>query len=251
MNVHTLGRALLTAAALALVAPVLGAEPVLVVRHTHHFLVVSPASVVPAITLASRSFHTYADALSAEVLDADSVPRLTLSLPLGETWRGPVPGPGSPLYLVVVRPGMNGVAFAADRPWGVVAGDAGLGSNGPVPELFLYVPEDCARFTLTCSATSPNEGARVVLTAPDGATALVLDGEFDRPDSREVAVPAPARGKVWSFTWAKPQSVPAGLDDVVLTLDGRLAPLLWPDRTWAKVHGPTVWSRHRAAMGWR
>lgn len=244
------GCLLLMASGLRLAAPALRAEPPLVVRHTHCFLIVNPAAAAPTVTLASRGFHTYSDPLSAEILDADSAPRQTLDLPLGETWHGVVPGPVSRLYLVVVRPGMNGAILSADQPWAVVAGGPGLGSNGPVPELFLYVPEGCERFRVTCTATSPNEGARVVLTAPDGSAALALDGEFDRPETHEVPVPAGARGSVWSFVWARPQSVPATLDDVVIALDGQLAPALWPQRVWAATYGPDVWARHRRAMGW-
>ena len=75
----------------------------------------------------------------------------------------------------------------------------------------------------------------------------MLDGEFDFPENRMVEVLPEHRGKVWSFTWDKPRTVPASLDDIIVTLSGNLAPLLWPNRDWAETCGPTMWQRHQAA----
>lgn len=240
------------AVSLALAAVVTrGAEaPPLVVRHTHRFVVVNTGDTPPVITLISRPFHTYADALAADVWAPEAVLRRTVNVALGKEESGPIPGPAAPLYLVEARPGMNGVVFLADRPWGVAADEQGLGTNGAVPALYLYVPEGCTALRARCQAGSPNEGARVSILRPDGAEAHVFDGELDSPETAEIPVPQDGRGKVWAVTWERSRSVPAALDDVVLALDGRLAALLWPERSWAETLGPVVWARHRAAMGW-
>ena len=248
MNASTRRLAAWLTPVLALLATAaLAQTPPLVVRHSHYFVVVNPGPTAPVLTLTSRAFYTYADTLAATVSDPDGAVRLDLQVLLGTSWRGAIPGPVAPLYLVTARPGMNGVIFGADRPWGVVANGAGLGSNGPVPVLYLYVPPECAAFTVTCAAASLNEGARLTVCQPDGTAALVLDGEFDRPETREITGPAPARGQVWSLAWAAPQSVKAALDDVETTITGPLAPLLWPEREWAASHGPMVWARQREA----
>ena len=48
--------------------------------------------------------------------------------------------------------------------------------------------------------------------------------------------------------WGNPQTVEASLDDMMLFLDGYLAPLLWQDRSWAEKHGPVIWQRHKAVL---
>ena len=201
-------------------------------------LLVNAAGTAPSVSLQSRTFFTYSDVVQYQVIDDRDAVRLEGVLPVHERLTKAVPGAAAPLYLIAANPGMNGVAFDADQPWGVVAGNQGLGSNGPVPPLFLYVPPECEQFKLTCDSTSPNEGARVTVRRPDGAEAAVMDGEFDQPETRTVAVPPEGRGKVWTFTWGRPQSVKAALDDVVVTLDGALAPVLWPRADWAEKHGP-------------
>ena len=107
--------------------------------------------------------------------------------------------------------GSNGVVFACNRPWAVYAGGrGGVGSNGPVPEMYLYVPQVTERFVLRVQANSPNEGGRVVLHRPDGAEAFVFDGELDVEERAEIEVPPACRGAAWSLTWHDPQTVPRG-----------------------------------------
>lgn len=220
----------------------------LVVRHTHYFLVVNDSTDTPTVAVQSRGFFTYADGLTLEILDNTANARLETRLPVGAALTRAIPGPAAPYYLLVAKPGMNGVVLDVDRPWGIVAGGMGVGSNGYVPRMFLYVPGGCEELVVTCHATSPNEGGRITVLDPDGRAALAMDGEFDAAQTETVSVPAPARGKVWSFTWDRPKTVKANLDDIVVTLDGQLAPLLWPSELWAADHGPAVWQRHKAAL---
>jgi len=226
------------------------ALPPLVVRHSHYFVVVSEGATAPALTLRSKGFAAYPDGMSVQVVDDRSNLRLDAFVPVGAELSRAISGAPAPLYLVVAEPGMNGVLFGADQPWGVVAaGSWGLGTNGPVPRMHLYVPPECESIDVTCECTSPNEGVRLVLSGPDGAEALVMDGEFDSAGKRTLQVPPEHRGKAWSVAWARAQTVPAGLDDVALFVDGYLAPVLWPMAEWAERHGPTLWQRHRAALG--
>ncbi len=227
-------------------------QPTLVVRHEHYFVVVGAATEAeapPTITARSKSYYRYIEGLSLQVIDDQAEVRLETVVPLGGEMSEAIPGPAAPFYLVIANPGYNGVIFDADRPWGVVAaGGRGLGTNGPVPQLYLYVPPECEAFKVTCDAPSPNEGGRVTILDPDGTEALVMDGEFDKAATEEIGVPAQQRGKVWSFTWAKPQTVKANLDDIAVSLDGYLAPLLWPNPSWAEKHGPTIWQRQKAVL---
>lgn len=220
----------------------------LVVRHSHYFVVVNDTDSAPTVSARSKSFFRYPEGLALEVIDDQAVVRLQTMLPLGTEVSKQIPGPVAPFYLVVAKPGMNGVVFDADRPWGIVVGNQGMGSNGAVPRMYLYVPQDCPRFTITCLANSPNEGGRVTVLKPDGADAVALDGEFDSSESREIRVLPEHRGKVWSFIWAKPRTVTASLDDLVVILTGNFAPLLWQKREWAVTCGPVMWQRHKAAL---
>ena len=218
-------------------------------RHEHFFVVVNEGGGAPAFWLRSKPVFTYADGVRVEVYDDRGGVRLRTHFSVGGELTREIPGPPAPFYLVAADPGMNGILFDADRPWGIVASAAhGLGSSGPVPPLFLYVPAECEKVTLTADAMSPNEGGRITLRAPAGAEAAVLDGEFDTPTSQAVPVPAEGRGKVWSLAWAAPQSVKASLDDVVLSLAGGLAPVLWKERAWAEKHGPAVCEREQGRI---
>lgn len=222
--------------------------PPLIVRHTHYFVVVNPGDTAPTVSVRSKPFFRYTNGLGLEVIDNQGTSRLEKALPVGAHVNVAVPGPVAPYYLVVAKPGMNGVTFAADRPWGIVAGDRGVGSNGPVPRMHLYVPAECEAFSVTCHAPSPREGGRLTVLDPDGTEALTMDGELDAAETRDVPVPSEHRGKVWSLTWDKPRTAKANLDDIEVTVDGRLAPLLWPKRAWAVTHGPDLWRRHREAL---
>ena len=219
------------------------------VRHEHYFVVVNQGDHTPTISARSKSYYRYAEGLSLQVIDDQAEVRLETMLPLGADMSEAIPGAAAPFYLVIADPGYNGITFDADRPWGVVAaGRWGLGSNSVVPQMYLYLPPECESFSITCDAPSPNEGGRVTVFTPDGEERLVMDGEFDEAVTEEIAVPAEQRGKVWSLTWAKPQTVEAGLDDIALFLDGYLAPLLWPDASWAEKHGPAIWQRHKMVL---
>jgi len=220
----------------------------LVVRHTHYFLVVNDSTGAPTVTVESRGFFTYADSLRLEVIDDVPSSRFETRLPVGSVLTKQIPGPAARYYLLTVKPGMNGAVIDVDRPWGIVAGGKGVGTNGYAPQMFLYVPNECNELVVTCHAPSPNEGGRIAVLGPDGGTARVMDGEFDSAQTTSIPVAAQDRDKVWSLTWDRPQTVEASLDDIVVTLKGTLAPLLWPSREWAAKHGPDVWRRHKAAL---
>jgi len=219
------------------------------VRHTHYFVICNDADTAPTISVQSRGVYTYPDALKLRVIDDQSEVRMQRVVALGGSLEQQIPGPAAPLYLVIAEPGMNGVIFGCDRPWGIMAsGSYGLGSSGKVPPLHLYVPPECESFTIKAQATSPGEGLRLVVQQPDGAEALVMDGEFDAAEEHKVEVPAPARGEVWALTLSDPQTADARLDDIQLWVDGYLAPLLWPSQEWAEVEGPKVWLRQKAVL---
>lgn len=230
--------------------PLFAAEqPALVVRHEHYFVVVNDAELAPTITARSKSYFRYAEGLALQVIDDEAEVRLETLLPVGADLTEQVPGALAPYYLVIAEPGYNGVIFDADRPWGIVAaGRWGLGTNGAVPQMYLYVPPECESFKVTCHAPSPREGGRVTILDPDGADVAVVDGEFDTATEDTIEVQAEHRGRAWSLIWGKPQTAEASLDDMMLFLDGYLAPLLWQDRGWAEKHGPVIWQRHKAVL---
>ncbi|MCD6361166.1 MAG: hypothetical protein J7M38_09895 [Armatimonadetes bacterium] len=239
---------------LVLIAVVVGVacaetDPPLVVRHAHYFVIAGDADEAPTISAQSRSYYTYADDLKLRVTDDQSQVRLQRTVALGGSMEQRIPGDPAPLYLVMADPGMNGVIFDCDRPWGVVAaGGYGLGSNGKAPPLHLYVPPECEKFTVEVRANSPREGLRLVVSDPEGAEALVIDGEADELVREEIVVPAAGRGKVWTFTLSDPQTVEARLDDIQLWVGGYVAPLLWPDASWAEAYGPMIWQRQKAVL---
>lgn len=239
-----------TVIALLLVSACLAQErPELVLRNPHYFVVVGDGQTAPTITVECRSFFSSAAGMNLEVTDPMGMPRLKLLVPVGESITRSIPGPPADLYLVSVDMGSNGVVFACNRPWAVYAGGrVGVGSNGPVPEMYLYVPQVTERFVLRVQANSPNEGGRVVLRCPDGAEAFVFDGELDVEERAEIEVPPDCRGAAWSLTWHDPQTVPARLEDINVFVEGDLTPLLWPERDWATAHGEDLWQRHQAAL---
>ncbi len=223
--------------------------PSLVVRHEHYFLIVNDDLTTPTISVESRGYYTYGQALEIMASDDQATTRLRAFIPLRDSRTAEIPGEPAPIYLVTARPGYNGVIFDCDHPWGVAAtGRWGLGSNGRVPQMYIYIPLECEEMTISALATSPKEAGRITVLQPDGNEALVMDGEFDKAEEQAVAIPAAMRGQVWSITWAKPQSVPGSLDDINVTVSGYLAPLLWTNPEWAQTHGPTVWERHKAVL---
>lgn len=242
---------MLTVAALLLAGACRAQErPELVLRNTHYFVVVGDGRTAPTIDLQARQYYANAGALSVLATDPAGETRLQFLVPMGERVSRPIAGPPAELYLVTTEMALNGVVFGADRPWAVYAGGTvGFGSNGAVPEMYLWVPPATERFALRVRANSPREGGRVVLHRPDGSEALIFDGELDAEERQEVEVPADCRGAVWSLTWADPRTAQARLDDVNVFVEGELTPLLWPEREWAAAHGEQLWQRHQAALG--
>ncbi|MGC9316776.1 MAG: hypothetical protein ACP5KN_01920 [Armatimonadota bacterium] len=224
-------------------------RPELVVRNPHYFVIVGDGETAPTLSVEVRSFFDRTQALKLEVSDPGGAIRLESTVMVGEQATHPIPGEPAQLYLVSANMGSNGIVFSCDRPWAVyAAGRTGLGSNGTVPEMYLYVPEETEAFALRVSAVSPNEGGRVTLHRPDGSVALVMDGEFDTEQERQVEVPEALRGRAWSLTWSEPQTVDASLQDINVYIEGSLTPLLWIERQWAEAHGEMLWERHKAAL---
>jgi len=224
-------------------------DATLVVRHEHYFVIINAADTAPTISVQSKAYYTYGDALEIVATNPAGKRLMRTLVPLGEEQTLRIPGEVAEMYLIVARPGYNGLIFDCDRPWGVAAtGRWGLGSNGRVPQMYLYIPPECEEMIINALATSPNEAGRVTVLRPDGGEALVMDGEFDIAEEQTIAVPAEMRGQVWSITWAKPRSVPGSLDDINVTVSGYLAPLLWTNPEWAEEYGPEVWTRHKAAI---
>ncbi len=241
---------MLSLASMLAVATCLAQEPPeLVLRNPHYFVIVGDGQTAPTITVECRSFFSRATGMTIRVTDPAGKVRLTAGMLVGQSMTREIPGEPADLYLVSAEMGSNGVIFACDRPWAVYAGGRiGVGSNGAVPEMYVYVPEETERFTLRVSAVSPNEGGRVTLHRPDGSEALVMDGEFDTEEAAEVEVPPDLRGRAWSLTWDQPQTVAAHLEDINVFIDGDLTPLLWINREWAEQFGDTLWQRHKAAL---
>lgn len=224
-------------------------DPPLIVRHAHYFVIVNDADGLPSIKVQSRAYYTYPDDLEVQVIDDQSRVIAERIVAMGGSMELTVPGPPVPLYLAMASPGMNGVIFDCDRPWGIVAaGSYGLGSSGKAPPLHLYVPPECEQLAIKAQATSPREGIRLVVTDSTGAEVLVIDGEADALVQEDVTVAPAERGKVWTLTLSDPQSCDARLDDIQLWVEGYVAPLLWPDAQWAATHGPMVWQRHKAVL---
>lgn len=220
----------------------------LLFRHLHFFVVVNETTAPPVLQLQSRQYSVYSDALRLSAYDDASTEVWRTRVPVGSAVKHPLPGPGSPFYLVVADPGMNGATFECDRPWAVLAGtNHRLGANGPGPVLYFYVPAGCERFTLGAQSVSPNEGGRVVVCDPAGREVGVLDGELDAEQEEQVGVPAEDRDRVWSLSWSAPRTAKAALDDLNIWLDGPLTALLFPRREWAERHGRALWERDRAA----
>ncbi|MEA3400419.1 MAG: hypothetical protein U9R79_04165 [Armatimonadota bacterium] len=224
-------------------------QPELVVRNPHYFVIVGDGERAPTVSVQVRSFFDKTQGLKLEVSDPAGSIRLNTTVMVGEQATRRIPGEPAELYLASANMDSNGIVFSCDRPWAVyAAGRTGLGSNGAVPEMYLYVPEETEAFTVRVSAVSPNEGGRVTLHHPDGSVALVMDGEFDTEEERQVEVPEALRGRAWSLTWAEPQTADASLQDINVYIEGPLTPLLWIEREWAEAHGEMLWERHRAAL---
>lgn len=224
----------------------------LLFRHLHFFVIVSDLPQPPRVMLETKQYYTYSDPLRLSAY-AETGERLWNELvPVGETFDRHLPaGPqaeGLRFYLLQADPGMNGARFASDQPWAVLGSiNHQMGVNGPGPQLFFYVPPDCAEFSLGAQSVSPNEGGRLVVCDSQGRAAAVLDGELDAAQTVKITVPADQRDRIWSLAWSPPQTVKAALDDLNFWLDGDLTPLLFPQRDWAEKYGKLLWERDRAA----
>ncbi|MEW6357175.1 MAG: hypothetical protein AB1696_12675 [Planctomycetota bacterium] len=211
-----------------------------VFRHEHFFLVWNDGKESPKFTLVSKQFGKYPDGLTYQVIDAESKVLAEGQIPY-DAKRDVSQLPLSPKYLVAADPGMNGMTLATDRPYGIVGGKLHpLGLNHPIGRLFLYVPADCAEFTIVASSASPREGGWVKVLRPDGQLAGEAEGEMDNDTLIKIAVAEDDRGKVWAVEFDKPKTEGVGLDDLNLCVEGKLAPLFIPKKEWAERYGKTV-----------
>jgi hypothetical protein len=220
----------------------------LLFRHLHFFVVINDAPRPPQVQFETKQYYVYTDPLRVSVYAEQGDRLLRTSVPVGTKLDRVLPEPVQKFYLIEADPGMNGAIFNSDRPWGVVgSANHPMGVNGPGPQLYFYVPSDCTEIIFGAQSVSPNEGGRIVIRGPDGRQAGVLDGELDREEQAKVAVAPEARDRIWSLTWAKPETSKAALDDLNFWLDGNLTPLLFPRLEWAEEHGKALWERDRAA----
>lgn len=224
------------------------ATALLLFRHLHFFVLIADLPQAPTLHLQTKQYYTYSDPVRLNLFNAQGDRLVQTAFPVGTTLDRALPAGGTAqtptLYLAQVDPGMNGAILTSDCPWAVL-GSANhmMGVNGPGPQLYFYVPPDCAQFTLGAQSVSPNEGARLTVLDPDGKPAGVLDGELDREETLKMTVPPAARDRLWSLTWAKSETSKAALDDLNFWLDGDLTPLLFPQRDWAEKYGKLLWER--------
>jgi len=219
-----------------------------VLRHTHYFVLIGPGAA-PTMTLETRAFFTYAEGVSVAITDPDGNVEFEGMAPLGDTLTTTIEDADADAYMVRAEPGMNGVVFSANVPWCVFAGGQwGLGSNGDVPPMYLWVPPDCEQFTVAALAESPGESGRIVVEDPAGEQAAVMDSTFDQREETVIDVPAEQRGAVWTLRWSAPEVAEGALSDINTFVGGELTPVLWPTKQWAADYGQTLWERHRAAQ---
>lgn len=236
------------------------AVTLLLFRHLHFFVLIGDLPQPPTLHIQTRQYYVYPDPLRLTVYGEQGDNLLSTAIGMGTTLGKTLPGGAGDqpargpdhlrprLYLVQADPGMNGAIFDCDRPWGVMgSANSRIGVNGPGPQLYFYVPPDCAEFTVGAQSASPNEGGRVVIHPPQGQPAGVLDGELNDEQTLKVAVPVAQRDAIWSLTWGKPETAPAALDDLNFWLEGNLTPLLFPRLEWAQQYGKLLWQRDTAA----
>ncbi len=94
-------------------------DATLVVRHEHYFVIVNAEDTAPTISVRSKAYYTYGDALEIVATNPEGKRLMRTLVPLGEEQTLQIPGEVAEMYLIVARPGMNGVIFDCDRPWGV------------------------------------------------------------------------------------------------------------------------------------
>ncbi len=219
-----------------------------VLRHTHYFVLVDPGEA-PSVTLDTRAFYHYAEGVSVEITDPEGRIEFEGMAPLGQSLETTIEDAGASAYMVRAEPGMNGVVFSANTPWCVFAGGRwGLGSNGEVPPMYLWVPPDCEQFTVAGLSTSPGESGRITVHDPSGGQVAVMDDTFDERVETAIVVPEAHRGAAWTLNWGPPQEAEGSLDDMNTFVEGDLTPVLWPTAEWAEQYGQTLWERHRAAV---
>lgn len=224
--------------------------PLLLFRHLHFFVIVSNPQAPPQIRLHTKQFFNYADVLLLTVYEERGQKLLSASIPMGEKFERALPCPSSAcsFYIVQADPGMNGATFECDNPWAVLGSiQHRIGVNGPGPPLYFYLPSECLEITLGAQAFSPNEGGRIVLFRPDGQIAGVLDGELDTEERIKIAVPQEMRNQIWTLSWSQSLTSTAELDDLNFWLEGKLTPLLFPQKEWAQQYGKILWERDKAA----
>jgi len=210
-------------------------------RHNHFFLVWNESGTSPRVSLQGVKYGKYTDGLQYRMVNADS--RVLKKGEVGAGERVEVSDlPPSARYLVAADPGYNGVVFAVDRPYGIVARQSyPLGLNHPSGCLYFYVPPACRSFRVGVQCASPKEGARIVVRRPDGSQAAEFDGELDEVILREVTVPEECPGSVWALEFLEPTAPGTYVDDVNVFLEGELPPLVAPRKDWAARIGKEVW----------
>ena len=203
-------------------------------RHGHYFLIWGSGRSSPRIKLRCVGFYIYPAALEYQVIDSRSHVLVSDQIARGTSTE--LKGlPLSRLYLVYANPGLNGVDFGVDRPYGIVADTTRpLGLNKPQGRLFFYVPTGCNRFRVVVQSNSPREGGRVEVCSPDGQRVGEADGELDEPTPIKVQAPESCQGRVWSLRLMKPTAKGLHLDDLNVHLEGELPHLVAPKAEWAR-----------------
>ncbi|MGI5820173.1 MAG: DUF4838 domain-containing protein [Armatimonadota bacterium] len=113
-----------------------------------------------------------------------------------------VPAPGQ--YMLMVQTSRNLADVTLLNDHAALVGER-IDMLGPGSPLWVWVPEDCERFTVTISSQVP-ENAHCAIIAPDGSLAAEAETGDEREIPMTVEVPEVHRGAAWQVVISAPST---------------------------------------------
>ena len=194
-----------------------------------------PGETVPLrVESVPKAKFTYGDVPRVVVIDSKSRPAIEADLGLGQTRVFQYQPATDGLHALCLF-SKNNVARAAieGRPWAFVArAEAPLNVSRQCDPLHFAPPAGLKQFRIFVHAWSVGEAARVVVTDPDGNTALDTEGDYNKATALPVKPAKPTDGRPWRIDVLAPKTQGWGLDDVKLWLGPELQPLLCLEPEW-------------------
>ena len=183
-----------------------------------------------------HGYSAYQDGLDCRLIDDNGMVTRRAGAPPGGSVRIDLPRDASGRLALVVNSGWN---LAMLHPPTGLAWALRADARGPLRTvrewgpLYFHVPSGTKRFRIWVQASVTREAAHVIVTRPDGKTAVDREDDFDRRTRLDIEVSPGQGGKPWSIVLVRCGTKGFVTDDVTVELGKDLPGFLAPVSDWA------------------